>query len=457
LPIATSLGLLVLLRALAALMLGRMTNLPAIVLAAIALGVLENAVVFTADSAATAPAVLAVVIIATLLLQRRAVVRAERQESSTWQAAEEVRPVPPEMRRVREVQVVRYLVGALVVGGVLLLPNLLNTEDSLKASAVGIYAIIGISIIVLTGWAGQISLGQMAFVAWGSAVTAKLTVEWNVDFLLALPAATVAGALVAVVVGLPALRLRGLYLAVTTLAFSVVTIDYLLNDEFFGWVEDGRFDRLPLLGRIDLETPTRMYYVVFAGLVVVLVALRGIRRSRTGRVVVALRENEAAAQAFGVSPTRAKLTAFAISGAVAAFAGGLLAYHQNAFDPVSYTPFSSIAVFTVAVVGGLGTLLGGVLGALYFLGGRWFLPGDWAILASGLGVLVVLLVLPSGLGGLVFDLRDGWLRWVARRHGVHSPSLVADSMPEPTPGEPALEPAAETAARDAVPTAGGGT
>ncbi len=430
LPIGSSLGLLVLVRALAALMLGRTTNLPAIVTSAIALGVLESAVTFSANSTATAPAVLAFVVIATLLIRGRAVTRAERDESSSWQAAEEVRPVPPEMRKVREVQAVRFLVGAAVVAAVAVLPHLLNTEDSLKASAVGIYAIIGISVIVLTGWAGQVSLGQMGFVAWGSAVTAKLSTQWEADLLVSLLVATVVGALVAVVVGLPALRLRGLYLAVTTLAFSLATIEYLLNDEFFSWVEDGRFERVPLLGRIDLTSPTSIYYVVAGGLLVVVVALRGIRRSRTGRVLVALRENEAAAQSFGVSPTRAKLTAFAISGAVAAFAGGLFAYHQQAFDPITYSPEASIAVFTVAVVGGLGTLVGGVLGALYFLGGRWFLPGDWAILSTGLGVLLVLLVLPSGLGGLAFGLRDRWLRAVAKRRGIRSPSLLADGSIE---------------------------
>jgi branched-chain amino acid transport system permease protein len=444
-PLGSAFGFLVLLRALAAVMLGRLTNLPAIAACAIALGILETGVQFNAQRIDTLPAVLGGVILVGLLLQRPSAERSSRQTASTWQAADEVRAVPPELRSVGEVRLVRAGL-ALVVGVVALwIPHVLNTEQSLKASALLVYAIIATSIVVLTGWAGQVSLGQMAFVAWGSAVTAKLTIEWNVDFLLALLAATIVGALVAVLVGLPALRLRGLFLAVITLAFGLATTAVFLNEERFGWVTDDRYERLPLLGRIDISSPTAMYYVVLAGFAVVMVALRGIRRSRTGRVLVALRENEAATQAFGVSATRAKLTGFAISGAVAAFAGALFSYHQQAFDPISYDPFDSISVFVVAVVGGLGTLLGGFLGALYLLGGRWFLPADWVPIASGIGVMFVLLVIPFGLGGLFFRLRDAWLRWVAGRRGIIVPSLLADRA---AGAEPMPEPAAATAPVD---------
>ena len=107
------------------------------------------------------------------------------------------------------------------------------------------YAIIGLSLVVLTGWAGQISLGQMGFVAIGAAVAAKCTSEWNVDITLALLAGGAAGAVAAFVVGLPALRLRGLYLAVTTLVFALAVSSWLLNDLFFGWVPKKRLERLP--------------------------------------------------------------------------------------------------------------------------------------------------------------------------------------------------------------------
>jgi branched-chain amino acid transport system permease protein len=142
-----------------------------------------------------------------------------------------------------------------------------------------------------------------------------------------------------------------------------------------------------------------------------------------------MRENEAAAETFGISPLRAKLTGFALSGAVAAFAGGLFAYNLRLYTSVSFEPTRSIEVFTMGVIGGLGTLAGGVIGALYLKGMQWFLPGEWVFFASGVGVLAVLLVIPSGIGGLIFRGRDLWLRWVARRKGLIVPSLLADIAP----------------------------
>ncbi len=434
LPIGGALSFNVLLRSLAALTLGNLTNLPAITASAVALGVLETGMVANNRSPAESGAVLAGVIIVALLarsLLGRSDSRADADDTSTWQAAEEIRDVPPELRRVPEVMIVRAGVALALVAGTIALPLFLGTADLIKATAVAVFAIIGVSVIVLTGWAGQVSLGQMAFVAVGSAVTAKLTHEWNVDLALALLASAAAGAAVAVVVGLPALRQRGLFLAVTSLGFSLATTSYFLNDEFWvgSWVHDSPFRRLPLFGKIDIDSPTRMYYVALAGLAIILITVRGVRRTRTGRVLLALRENEAATQTFGISPLRAKLTGFALSGAVAAFAGGIFAYTLKIYTASSFEPGASIEVFVMGVIGGLGSLAGGVIGAVYLQGMGWFLPGEWVFFASGVGVLVVLLIVPSGIGGLFFWVRDQWLRSVARRKGVIVPSLLADVAP----------------------------
>ncbi|MEZ5167264.1 MAG: hypothetical protein R2695_12550 [Acidimicrobiales bacterium] len=434
LPVGSAISFGVLLRALAALMLGNLTNLPAIALSAITLGMLETGIVSGGGSTFEGDAVLAGVIIVSLLLRSLLVrpdSRAGAGTTSSWQSAEEVRPVPPEMRRITEVQLVRTAVAATVSVAALVLPHRLGTTDVIKATAVLVFGIIGISVVVLTGWAGQVSLGQMAFVAFGAAVTAKLTAEWNVDLTLALVASSLVGAAVAVVVGLPALRQRGLFLAVSSLGFSLAATSYFLNKDFWvgSWVEDGKFARLPLLGRVDIDSPSRLYYVSLVSLAVVLIAMRGVRRTRTGRALLALRENEQAAQTYGISPLRVKLTGFALSGAVAAFAGGLFAYNLGVYTPLSFEPSDSIEVFTMAVIGGLGTLAGGVIGALYLKGLEWFLPGEWVFFASGVGVLAVLLVIPSGVGGLLFRIRDEWLRWVARRQGLIVPSLLADVAP----------------------------
>ncbi len=198
-----------------------------------------------------------------------------------------------------------------------------------------------------------------------------------------------------------------------------------------------------LFGRISLGSQRTYYYVCLVVLALAVLAVRGIRHSRTGRVLLALRENERGAQAFGINVLRAKLTAFAISGFLAAVGGCLLVQLLGGFSPDTYAPDQSFVVFTAAVVGGLGSLLGAGLGSLYLKGAQWWLPGaQWQTLASAAGVLLVLMIIPGGLGDLVYRGRDAALRWVAHRRGLIVPSLVAETRQ------------ADAVAPEAVPSAG---
>ena len=249
----------------------------------------------------------------------------------------------------------------------------------------------------------------MAIVGIGAAVSATVTSRWQVDLTLALAIGGMAGGLAAFAVGVPALRLRGLYLAVTTFALGLATEFWLLNDRFFSWFPkaESRFERPPLFGKISVDTPTRYYFFSLAIFSLLYLALRGVRRSRSGRVIIAIRENERAAQSFSVGVVKAKLTAFVISGFVAGVGGALFVHQQRAFSIDSYATGESFNVFTSAVIGGLGSLGGAFLGALYLRGTRWFITDQaWQILSTGLGVLLVLLILPGGLGGLWVKLRD---------------------------------------------------
>jgi len=269
-----------------------------------------------------------------------------------------------------------------------------------------------------------VSLGQMTLVGVGAAVTTWATVDRGVDPIVALAAAGVAGSVVAVVIGLPALRLRGLYLAVTTLAVALAASAALFSNAYLDWIPRGAFPRPTLLDRLSLDSATRVYLLALVVLLLALLAVGGLRRSRTGRVLIALRDNEAAAAAYGISVTRAKLTAFAASGFLAALAGGVFAYVQASFQPSNFTAAESIRVFSAAVIGGLASPLGAVLGAVYARGTQYLLPGSWQLLATSIGVLLVLMVIPDGLGGLAFRLRDAALRWLAVRRGIEAPSLV---------------------------------
>jgi branched-chain amino acid transport system permease protein len=275
----------------------------------------------------------------------------------------------------------------------------------------------------------------MAIVGIGAAVSATLTSRWNVDLTVGLIVGGLAGAVAAFMVGVPALRLRGLYLAVTTFAFALATQAWLLNDRFFGWfpAAEQRFDRLPLFGRFSINTPARYYaYSVAVGALIYL-GLRGIRRSRTGRVIIAVRENERAAQSFSVDIVRAKLTAFVISGFVAGVGGALYAHLNQAFSVNSYNAGEGFAVFITAVIGGLGSLGGALLGALYLRGTRWFINDQvWQLLSTGAGVLLVLLILPGGLGSLWVKLRDVVVRLITgtrvdEAHAVRLESEESDA------------------------------
>jgi branched-chain amino acid transport system permease protein len=435
-PLGAALSLQALVLALAALVLGRLRDMPTIIAAAIALGILEYGVSWNASSPLLVTPILGAAVLIALLLQRRQYGRADRDEAVGWRLADEVRPIPPPVARLPLVRLMRWGTAAAILVGLALIPLLLRTDQIIKATAVVVFAVIGLSLVVLSGWAGQISLGQMAFVGIGAAVSAKCTITWNADLTLALAAGGVAGAVSAFVVGLPALRLRGLYLAVTTLVFALAVNSWFLNRQFFDWIPQERVERLPLFGRIDVSTPTRYYVFCLVVLTLVYLALRGIRHSRTGRAIVALRENELAAQAFSVSPVPAKLTAFTLSGAVAGVAGGLFVHLSQSFDLTSYGAGASLEVFTAAVVGGLGSLFGGILGAVYLRGSQWFITAaEWRLLSSALGVLLVLLILPGGLASLVIKVRDRLVGLIVERTPAATTTAFEPAEPAGTNGD----------------------
>ena len=191
---------------------------------------------------------------------------------------------------------------------------------------------------------------------------------------------------------------------------------------------------------MNVRSETSYYYLCLAALALVVIAVLGIRRSRTGRVLVAIRENEQAASAYGVNPRRTTLGAFAISGFLAAFAGALFVHHQNGLQLDSYTAGESLVVFAMVVIGGLGSIPGALLGALFVRGVTWWLPVEWQILATGAGMLVVLLVFRGGFGAAFADLRDVGLRRVAARRGIAAPGLVAETPMPRRPATPSATP-----------------
>jgi branched-chain amino acid transport system permease protein len=280
-------------------------------------------------------------------------------------------------------------------------------------------------LVILTGWAGQISLGPFGFVAVGAAVAGNLSTNLGLPFPLAVLGGALAAGVAAVAIGVPALRIQGLFLAVTTLAFSLAVATWFLR---LSWVP-GRVDRPEFLWFNSNSDERAYYYLCAAGLALVVFLAQGLRRSRTGRLLIAMRDNPRGAQSYGINMMRTRLTAFAISGLLAGFAGGLYAFHQNGVSPESFGPEKSIQVFLMAVIGGLGSPYAVLVGAIY-LGTTGILihDGPLLLLTGSVGSLIILLFFPAGLGGFVFRVRDAWLRRIAMRNRIFAPSLMGDRL-----------------------------
>jgi branched-chain amino acid transport system permease protein len=288
-----------------------------------------------------------------------------------------------------------------------------------------IYVMIAVSLLILAGWGGQVSLGHFALVATGAVVGAGLSSRFGWSFWVALPAAALVGSALAVGLGLPALRLKGLYLAAVTLAFAAAVPRILFDSTYFGWLlPSGQIQRPSLFG-IDLASETAFYYVLAVLAAAAVYIGYKLRRTRPGRVLIALRDNEPSAQSVGVSPLTTRLGAFALSGFIAAFAGVLYVHYEGVLTVKDFLPQASLDVFLLLVVGGLGNLTGAVLGALVGAGLRIVTP-DHAGLFTGAGAVLILLFAPGGISQLVYAARDAIYRVVALRLHLVVPSLFED-------------------------------
>ena len=432
LTVGSSIGPSVLLYGLAAAVLARMERLPVAVVAGMGIGIVNQSAIFATNKGSLADATMLVLILVALLVQRGALSRAFDAGVATWQAAKEYRPIPSELRDRHEVQTAKAALVALIVGVAVVMPLLLPERFAGRFTQVVLIAMVGVSLVILTGWAGQISLGQFAFAGIGSLVASALAVRgW--DFFVCLLVAGLVGSLAAVLVGLPALRIQGPFLAVTTLAFAFTVQKFFLNREYFDSVmpQSGEPVARPrLYGVFSTQSDIRFYFVCLTFLMLSLLVARSLRRNRMGRLLIGARDNGRAVQAYGVNLATTKLSAFAISGFIAAVAGALLAYQLQAVDASTFSPERSVSVFTITVIGGLTSLPGAILGALYVEGVPFLLSGDETVrlLTSSVGLLLLLLIIPGGLSEIAYRARDNFLRWVADRNGIHVPSLVADSL-----------------------------
>ena len=444
--LAAGVGPALLLRALAAAMVGRLESLPLTFVGGFVVGIGEQVANATfPGQSGTADLFLLVLVLGLLLLRGGDLLGGRAVEQTSLTVA--VPPVPAMFRDRWWVRRGGLLVGLPVLALAALVPLLTQREAILfKLSLPLVYVLVALSVTVLTGWAGQLSLGQWAFAGVGAFTVASLTSR-GMPLLAALGYAVVAGVVVALVIAAPALRIRGVFLAVVTLAFAVVAQGFLLKIGIFDPNKTGG-----VVVRGNTFDDPRLYYLLCLGSAAAgVVIVARLRRTGVGRRLVAVRENERATAACAISPAGATLTAFGLSGALAALGGGLWAGLFVRFDALTGFPVDeSLRVVSLVVIGGLGSVLGAVLGALFVVGVPIVFSDSETLrlLTSGAGLLLVLLYAPAGLAGLVYGFRRDVLSSLP---DVQSSELEEERLQE-RPSEAPVERAVEAAATHVVPS-----
>jgi ABC-type branched-subunit amino acid transport system ATPase component/ABC-type branched-subunit amino acid transport system permease subunit len=427
-----SFGPSLLLRALVGAVLARMENLPVALAAGVGLGVAEQLLLWNSPSSDLVDVVLFGVIVLALLVQRG--VGGRNEEKGSWAAAQGWRPLREHVQQLPEVRLVAPVLALVAIVGAALLPLVVTSSASVTLTQIGCFAVIGVSVGIITGLGGQLSLGQMAIAGIGAVVSFQVSSRVGA-FPLALLYAGLAAAVVSVLVGLPALRIRGLLLTVSTLGFGLAASGWLLGQSwaFGAGVDPGR----PVIFGHALDTSREYYWFALVVVVVVLLLARNVRRGAVGRMLVAVRDNEDNARAFTIPARLVRLQGFALAGFVAGVGGALYGHLLPSVGASAFPNRASIDVVAMAVIGGTSLLVGPLLGALYIIGIPAFLPLDSAgLAATQLGWLILVLYLPGGLAQGLEPVRARYVRWAAGRHGLDPDADPTAPAPAPPAGSP---------------------
>jgi branched-chain amino acid transport system permease protein len=351
--------------------------------------------------------------------------------------------------------------AAVIVVVMALLPDIIPSDDLRAVNITGIFCLTIIGLDLLTGIAGQVSLGQAGFMAIGGYLTAILTTHYQVPTLLALLAGCGGSVLVAVVLGLICGRLRGMYLAIITLAFGIL-VEGLANGLSITGGPSGIGGIPPItVGSFQFDTDSSFYYLIWIIVGVALVLTANLVRSNRGRILRAMHGDQVGARSLGLHVTRAKVVVFAISACMASIAGSLYADYFRYLSPDQVGSAESLQLITMLVIGGMGTLFGPLIGValLTYLPIAFQPLANYSTLVTGVLLIAFLRYLPAGLWGGVLEVTTrGLNRWTpfgrpaaaAAPPGADGPPAEPAAVP-PSRDRAAAEPVA--AARAAAPTA----
>lgn len=446
-------GPAVMLTALAAAVVARMESMPKAFVAALGIGILDQLVRWNTSSPELVDVVIFAVIVGALLTQKS---RSRAHDADGgWRDAEFVGAMAPTINKLKEIQIAKIAGVVLLIAAAVVVPLLVKPGMAMTLSVMAIWGIVAVSLVVLTGWAGQISLGQFAFVGVGAIAAGNLISRWNVDLFVSLVVAAAAGAIAALLLGIPALKIRGPFLAIVTLSFAVVLDGYVLNPNVFPALIPQDVPGPSIWGRIDLNEQRNMLWLCLAVLALSIVLARGVRRSRSGRLLIASRDNSKATEAASISTRSATLSGFVFAGTLAGLAGGLHVILLHGARAGSYQPVQSVEIFSMATIGGLGSIGGAINGAAG-MRGLQDLDATIRLVGAGAGVLLVLWLAPSGLAGLVAMIRDRIVTRIAAHHGMDikgEPLVISEPSPATRPTSTSAVPTPSTingAARSAT-------
>ncbi|MBR6526247.1 MAG: branched-chain amino acid ABC transporter ATP-binding protein/permease [Clostridia bacterium] len=303
-----------------------------------------------------------------------------------------------------------YILNILAITAIFLVINLMIDAKILSRSNrsmlmdVGIAIIMATSLNLTTGMLGQLALGHAGFMAIGAYTAALVTKHMTVDIALSFPLGLIAGGLVAavfgIIIGVPALRLKGDYLAIITLGFGEIIRVIINNLPFTGGA----------MGLIGINRATTFSYV-YVVMVLIVISLFTLGRSRHGRAIISIRENEVAAESTGIPTTRYKIFAFTLAAFFAGIAGGLYAHKMGTLSPATFDFNKSIEYLVMVVLGGMGSLTGSIVAAtvLTMLPELLRFLADWRMLIYSIVLILMMLFRPKGLlGTLEFSLVEVW-------------------------------------------------
>ena len=303
----------------------------------------------------------------------------------------------------------RDVVAFAFVAVCALLPLLLQTIGQRQVywlfvvSELFIFAVVAISLDLLMGRSGQISLGHSGFFAVGAYTAAILNEHYRVDVVLSMLAGGLLSAFASLIVGFPATRLRGHYLGIVTLGYGIAVDQIALKWDTLTGGDQGIHLHRPTFFGLPIGSPVAMYYIALAVLVVVIILTRNLLRTRIGRSFSAIRDSEVAAAAMGVPIARTKVLAFVCSAFLAGLAGALYAFLAGFVAPEDFGIDQTLLFFAMVVIGGMGSIAGAIGGTVLVDGLRVAASTVSGLSLAILGGVIVLVVLfaPSGLKGLL--------------------------------------------------------